>query len=62
MNGAPYDAYDGELTYVGLVLSRLPIDIKLGRLILLGHAFGCLEETVIIGKNYYRLCSQKVIN
>lgn len=48
--GDSYDAYDGDLTFVGRVLSRLPIDIRLGRLILLGHAFDCLEETVIIGK------------
>ncbi|ODN04338.1 putative ATP-dependent RNA helicase TDRD9 [Orchesella cincta] len=46
--GGKYDVYDGDLTFVGRVLSRLPIDIRLGRLILLGHVFDCLEETVII--------------
>lgn len=45
-----FDAYDGDLTFMGRIISRLPIDIKLGRLILLGYAFDCLYEAVIIGK------------
>lgn len=49
--GNKFDAYDGNLTFVGRVLSRLPIDIRLGRLILLGHVFDCLEEAVVIGKS-----------
>ncbi len=48
--GNRYDSFDGNLTFVGRVLSRLPIDIRLGRLILLGHVFDCLEEAVVIGK------------
>lgn len=40
--------YDGDLTYAGKVMAQLPIDIKLSKLILLGHAFGRLRECVII--------------
>ena len=44
------DPYDGGLTFMGHVLSSLPVDIKVGKLLVLGHIFGCLEECVIIGK------------
>jgi len=40
--------HDGSLTFLGRVLSQLPVDIRLGKLMLLGHVFGVLEETVII--------------
>ena len=36
---------------MGRVLAALPIDIKIGKLILLGHVFGLLEECLIIGKS-----------
>lgn len=39
---------DGELTYVGNIMASLPIDIKLAKLILLGHTFGKLHECIII--------------
>ena len=39
---------DGDLTFVGSVLEALPISARLGRLVLLGHVFRCLEETVVI--------------
>ena len=39
---------DGDLTFVGSVLEALPISARLGRLILLGHVFNCLEESVVI--------------
>jgi ATP-dependent RNA helicase TDRD9 len=39
---------DGELTYAGEIMAALPIDIKLSKLILLGHAFGKLRECIII--------------
>lgn len=45
--------HDGDLTFTGQVLAHLPVDIKLGKLILLGHVFGCLEEAVIVGEPYY---------
>ncbi|KAG8126545.1 hypothetical protein E2320_021641, partial [Naja naja] len=40
--------YDGELTFLGKVLAQLPVNHHLGKLIVLGHVFGCLEETLII--------------
>ncbi|NXJ92746.1 TDRD9 helicase, partial [Corythaixoides concolor] len=40
--------HDGELTFLGRVLAHLPVDLHLGKLIVLGHAFRCLEECLII--------------
>ncbi|XP_038074406.1 ATP-dependent RNA helicase TDRD9-like [Patiria miniata] len=40
---------DGDLTFVGRVLSSLPVDIRIGKLLLLGHVFDCLKECLIIG-------------
>ncbi|KAJ6661880.1 hypothetical protein lerEdw1_013051, partial [Lerista edwardsae] len=40
--------YDGELTFLGRVLAQLPVDQHLGKLIVLGNVFGCLEECLII--------------
>ncbi|NXP07566.1 TDRD9 helicase, partial [Thinocorus orbignyianus] len=40
--------HDGELTFLGNVMARLPVDLHLGKLIVLGHVFGCLEECLII--------------
>lgn len=42
--------YDGDLTFLGRVLAYLPVDLLLGKLVVLGHVFGCLEECLIIGK------------
>ncbi|NXU50708.1 TDRD9 helicase, partial [Turnix velox] len=42
------DPHDGELTFLGTVLAQLPLDLHLGKLIVLGHAFDCLEECLII--------------
>ena len=39
---------DGDLTFVGVVLEGLPIDVKLGKLLILGHAFGCLINCLVI--------------
>ncbi|XP_049595748.1 ATP-dependent RNA helicase TDRD9 [Syngnathus scovelli] len=39
---------DGELTFLGRVLAQLPVDIYLGKMIVLGHIFGCLDECLII--------------
>ncbi|KAL8168900.1 UNVERIFIED_CONTAM: ATP-dependent RNA helicase tdrd9, partial [Gekko kuhli] len=49
--GVPSDdanPYDGELTFLGKVLAQLPVDQHLGKLIVLGNVFGCLEECLII--------------
>ena len=40
--------YDGDLTFIGRILAELPVDIRVGKLMLLGHAFGMLEECIII--------------
>lgn len=41
-------AFDGDLTYAGRIMANLPIDVRLSKLILLGHAFGKLRESIII--------------
>lgn len=43
-----HDAYDGDLTFMGNVMAKLPIDFRLGRLIVLGYVFGCVDDTIII--------------
>uniref|UniRef100_A0AAQ5XR48 ATP-dependent RNA helicase TDRD9 n=1 Tax=Amphiprion ocellaris TaxID=80972 RepID=A0AAQ5XR48_AMPOC len=42
---------DGELTFLGRVLAHLPVDLYLGKMIVLGHVFGCLNECLIIGQS-----------
>ncbi|XP_069049211.1 ATP-dependent RNA helicase TDRD9 isoform X2 [Lepisosteus oculatus] len=39
---------DGELTFLGRVLAHLPVDLHLGKMIVLSHVFGCLEDCLII--------------
>ncbi|CAD0203892.1 unnamed protein product [Chrysodeixis includens] len=39
---------DGDLTYLGRVCAKLPVDVKLSKLIMLGYIYGCLEEAVIM--------------
>ena len=36
------------MTVLGEVVAKLPVDVKLGKLVVLGHIFGVLEEAVII--------------
>ncbi|XP_019725760.1 ATP-dependent RNA helicase TDRD9 isoform X2 [Hippocampus comes] len=43
-----YQNDDGELTFLGRVLAHLPVDLYLGKMIVLGHVFGCLDECLII--------------
>ena len=42
------EAFDGDLTFVGLVMSDIPLDVHLTKLILMGHVFGFLEEAIIM--------------
>ena len=44
-----HNRHDGELTFVGRVMAELPVDIRIGKLIILGYVFGLLEECLIIG-------------
>lgn len=41
--------FDGDLTFMGRVVAHLPVNLHFGKLIVLGHVFGCLEECIIIG-------------
>lgn len=41
---------NGDLSFIGRVMGNLPIDISLAKMIILGHMFSCLEETIIIGE------------
>ncbi|XP_034531835.1 ATP-dependent RNA helicase TDRD9 [Notolabrus celidotus] len=43
---------DGELTFLGIVLAHLPVNVYLGKLIVLGHVFGCLDECLIIAASH----------
>ncbi|KAM6170841.1 ATP-dependent RNA helicase TDRD9 isoform 1-T1 [Erethizon dorsatum] len=52
--------HDGELTFLGRVLAQLPVSQHLGKLIVLGHVFGCLDECLIIAaalslKNFFAM-------
>lgn len=49
MRGRKINPYDGDLTFVGRVLGNLPVDVHIGKLLVLGYAFGLLEECLIIG-------------
>ncbi|XP_044230330.1 ATP-dependent RNA helicase TDRD9 [Thunnus albacares] len=43
---------DGELTFLGRVLAHLPVDLYLGKMIVLGYIFGCLDECLIIAASH----------
>nr|XP_016995353.2 probable ATP-dependent RNA helicase spindle-E [Drosophila takahashii] len=43
-----YNELDGDITYWGTIMSRLPLDTRLSRLIILGYVFNLLEEVIII--------------
>lgn len=45
-----WSSEDGDVTYLGRVCAKLPIDVKLSKLIMLGYIYGCLEETVVMGE------------
>ncbi|KAM9354857.1 ATP-dependent RNA helicase TDRD9 [Pholidichthys leucotaenia] len=43
---------DGDLTFLGRVMAHLPVDLYLGKMIVLGHVFGCLDECLIIAASH----------
>ncbi|XP_055302653.1 probable ATP-dependent RNA helicase spindle-E [Sitodiplosis mosellana] len=43
-----YSAMDGDMTFLGHIMSNLPIDVRATRLIALGYCFGVLEECIIM--------------
>ncbi|CAH3166074.1 unnamed protein product [Porites lobata] len=48
MKNGVINPWDGELTFIGKVLGELPVDVHLGKLLVLGYVFGCLEECLVI--------------
>ncbi|XP_055594148.1 probable ATP-dependent RNA helicase spindle-E isoform X2 [Uranotaenia lowii] len=44
-----YEQLDGDLTYLGRIMSKLPLDLRVTKLIILGYMFSVLEEAIIIG-------------
>ncbi|KAI1295393.1 ATP-dependent RNA helicase TDRD9 [Halotydeus destructor] len=38
---------DGEVTNIGMIMAALPIDVQLSKLILMGYAYGCIEDCLI---------------
>uniref|UniRef100_A0A1I8NW04 Probable ATP-dependent RNA helicase spindle-E n=1 Tax=Stomoxys calcitrans TaxID=35570 RepID=A0A1I8NW04_STOCA len=47
INGT-YSVQDGDITYMGRIMASMPLDIRLSRLIILGHMFSVLDEAVIM--------------
>ena len=50
MRNGTINPCDGELTFIGKVIGQLPIDVHLGKLLVLSYVFGCLEECLVISK------------
>lgn len=41
--------YDGDITFLGVLMAELPMDIRLTRLVALGYLFSLLPECIIMG-------------
>ncbi|XP_061384451.1 probable ATP-dependent RNA helicase spindle-E [Danaus plexippus] len=39
---------DGDITHLGRIMAKLPLDVRVSKLILLGYIYGCLEEAVVM--------------
>lgn len=48
LNMAGASEFDGDLTPLGRVMAALPLDVHLTKLIVLGHVFDVLQDTIII--------------
>ncbi|KAL0869154.1 hypothetical protein ABMA27_007445 [Loxostege sticticalis] len=48
LDGEEWCSSDGDITYLGRVMAKLPIDVKLSKLIMLGYIYGCLDEAIIM--------------
>ncbi|TGZ53458.1 probable ATP-dependent RNA helicase spindle-E isoform X1 [Temnothorax longispinosus] len=44
-----YQLFDGKLTDLGKIMAHLPFDIRISKLIMLGHVFGVLRDAIILG-------------
>lgn len=40
---------DGDISFIGRIMTSLPLDVKISKLIILGYCFSILEECIIIG-------------
>lgn len=47
---------DGDITFIGSVMSELPLDVRISKLIILGYCLGHLFECIIIGRK--TICNQ----
>lgn len=47
--GGQHSEHDGDITFMGRVMAKLPVDIYIGKLILLGHVFSVLSDCIIMG-------------
>lgn len=50
-----YSAIDGDLSFLGRLMSNLPIDIRATRMIAIGYCYGVLEECIIMGESIGQL-------
>lgn len=46
--GGVLTPFDGDLTFIGRVMSALPLDVYISKLVILGYVFNCLEDCLII--------------
>lgn len=44
-----YQMFDGNLTDLGRIMANLPLDVRISKLIMLGHVFGVLRDAIILG-------------
>jgi len=44
-----FQLFDGNLTDLGKIMANLPLDIRISKLIMLGHVFGILRDAIILG-------------
>lgn len=44
-----YQLFDGKLTNLGKIMASLSLDIRISKLIMLGHLFGVLRDAIILG-------------
>ncbi|CAB3361811.1 Hypothetical predicted protein [Cloeon dipterum] len=47
------DRNDGELTFLGKIMAKLPIDIHLAKLVVFGHILGVYQSSLIIASAMY---------
>ncbi|XP_068618918.1 probable ATP-dependent RNA helicase spindle-E [Battus philenor] len=40
--------FDGEITYLGRIMAKLPLDVRASKLIMLGYIYGCFDESIIM--------------